>query len=94
MVNNEKYYFTKHFHAIFLERIGETLTEDLKAEIRANIAELRPHKKIDNRGRPSEYFTFIICGKPVTFAVDGITHRIKTCIIETHRPIEYYNKYR
>lgn len=93
-MNNTRYFFTSYFHKVFEERIGEELTSDLKAEIRANIAAMTPHKKIDNKGRPSEYFTFLICGKPVTLVCDGLTHKIITCVIETHHPIEFYNKYR
>ena len=94
MTNNTRYTFTGYFHKVFADRVGIELTDDLKAEIRANIATLKPHKKIDDKGRASEYFTFLLCDKLLTIVCDGFTHKIITCIIETHHPLEYYNKYR
>lgn len=90
MTNNIRYIFTGYFYKVFEERIGYKLTDDLKAEIRANIASSTPHKKIDNKGRFSEYFTFLLCDKLITIVCDGLSHKIITCIIETHHPIEYY----
>lgn len=80
----KKYQFTSYFCSVFNERTGVELTEDNKAFIMSVVNTCEPHKKIDNKGRPSEYFTFRIEGVLITIVCDGNTHKIITVIKETH----------
>lgn len=93
MINQEilpiKYSFSKYFLDIFEQRIGFKLSDDDKAYILMICKNIKPHKKIDNKGRNSEYFTFRLKDTLITIVCDGNTHKIITCIKETHLRKEY-----
>ena len=78
------YQFTPSFLKRFPEHTGISITEDILAEIKASMSTMIPYRKIDNKGRDSEYFTFCLQGVLVTIVCDAITHKILTGIIETH----------
>lgn len=78
------YTFTRTFHEKFLERLGEELTDDNQAYILAQLAIGSPHRKIDDKGRHSEYFTFDLHGVLVTVVCDQINHKVLTVVKETH----------
>jgi hypothetical protein len=78
------YTFTKYFNSVFTKNTGITLDEDVRAWILATLSSVEPHKKIDNKGRPSEYFTTLIQEKPITIVCDSKKHVIVTAIIESH----------
>jgi hypothetical protein len=80
MINN--YTLTKYFKNIFPERIGIELTEDVIAEILAKCNTIKPHRKIDNKNRNSEYFTFYIKDKYVTIVADSKTKKLITVVLE------------
>lgn len=86
---NNPYSFTKVFKERFEERLNEAFTEDNQAYILAQISLGTPHRKIDNKGRYSEYFTFIINEKLVTIVCDQISHKIITLILELHERKQY-----
>jgi hypothetical protein len=79
------YTFTRTFQERLQERLDVQLTEDLRAYILAQLAVGEPHRKIDDHGRYSEYFTFTLEGKLVTIVCDQINHKVLTVILETHR---------
>ena len=85
------YEFTKYFEKIFKEHTGINLDEDTRAQIMANIKNITPHKKIDDKGRYSEYFTFRLNDKLVTIVCDAHTHKIITGILETHYRPQFYS---
>jgi len=89
MENN--YQFTAYFFKVFASRTGLELTEDNKALILSVCQNTEPHKKIDNKGRYSEYFTFRIENKLITIVCDAKTKKIVTCILETHRRPQFDN---
>lgn len=80
----KSYQFTKSFFIKFPEHTGIDLTEDTMAEIKAILENTEPYRKIDNKGRDSEYFTFRIQNKLVTVVCDARSHKVLTGIIETH----------
>ena len=55
-----KYTFTTTFINNLKTRIGVDFTEDIEAYIRMMMDNTKPHKKVDNKNRHSEYFTFFI----------------------------------
>lgn len=85
----KKYTFTKYFYEKFEERIGIPLTEDIRAFILSVCQNSTPHRKVDNKGRYSEYFTMRISDKLITVVCDANTYKIITCIIETHKRKEF-----
>lgn len=86
MENNEgnRYTFTLYFYKVFRERTGLELTEDNRAYILGFCSTTVPHKKIDDKGRYSEYFTMRLNEELITVVCDANTHKIITCIMETH----------
>lgn len=86
---SKRYSFSKYFLDIFEQRIGFTLTDDDKAYILGVCYQCTPHKKIDNKGRNSEYFTFRLNDTLITIVCDGESHKIITCIKETHNRKEF-----
>jgi hypothetical protein len=86
------YQFTKIFLKKFPEHTGIEITEDVLAEIKASINATEPHRKIDNKGRDTEYFTFRLQGVLVTIVCDTNTHKILTGIIETHNRAKFRKK--
>lgn len=68
-----------------LKNTGIQLTNDVKLFILEKCNTIKPYRIIDNKGRDTEYFTFIMEGKLVTLVCDAITKRILTCVIETHK---------
>ena len=85
----KRYSFTSYFIKVFSERIGFNLSDDDKAYILAICNSRTPHKKIDNKGRNSEYFTFRMNNVLITIVCDGDTHKIITCVQETHHRKEF-----
>ena len=71
--------FTKYYH---YSGIGFK-----KAKLNQGI-----YRKIDNKGRDSEYFTFRIQGILVTIVCDARTHKVLTGIIETHNRPQFRMK--
>lgn len=85
MENNEKRYsFTSYFYKVFKERTGFDLTEDDRAYILAACSTGEKHKKIDDKGRHSEYITMRLRDELVTIVCDADTNKIITIIKETH----------
>lgn len=86
---NKRYTFTKYFFSIAKDRIGFDLDEDDIAYILSVCNSCEPHKKIDNKGRASEYFTLRLRGVLITIVCDSNTHKIITCVKETHHRKEF-----
>lgn len=84
-----KYTFTKCFYDRFKDRVGAPLTEDTRAYILSVCQNSTPHRKVDDKGRYSEYFTMRINDKLITIVCDANTHKIITCVIETHKRKEF-----
>lgn len=90
--NNEAHYtFTSYFYKVFTERTGLELTEDNRAYILGVCQTAVPHKKIDNKGRYSEYFTMRLNDELITVVCDANTHKIITCVMETHHRKAFNN---
>lgn len=87
-----RFKFTNYFRQVFEERVGLQLDEDLSSIVLANLQTVVPHKKIDNKGRNSEYYTFVVEEKLITCVVDGNTHKVITCVLEDHHPLEFYRR--
>lgn len=85
----KRYSFTKYFYKVFQERVGEELDEDTRAYILSVCTNTKPHKKVDNKGRYSEYFTMRVDSHLITVVCDANTHKIITCILETHHRKEF-----
>lgn len=83
------YRFTKYFFKVFAERVGCSLDEDAQAYILSVCNTVEPHKKVDDKGRFSEYFTMRVNDKLITVVCDGYSHKIITCVIETHHRKSY-----
>lgn len=85
MENNTKNYsFTNYFYKVFEERIGVPLSEDNRAYILSVCKNSEPHRKIDDKGRYSEYFTLRVNDVLITIVCDAKSHKIITCVKETH----------
>lgn len=84
MTSFKHYSFTKYFYKVFKERVGCELDEDSRAYILSVCQNSEPHKKVDSRGRFSEYFTLRVNDKLITVVCDADTHKIITCVLETH----------
>lgn len=80
-----KYVFTKTFIENLKSRIGVDFNEDNEAYIRMMMENTKPHKKVDNKNRYSEYFTFFIEDVLTTIVCDGHSKKVVTCFEETHR---------
>ena len=89
MENTKKYTFTKYFYSVFYERINNILDDDAKAYILSVLNHTKPHIKYDDKGRHSEYFTLRIFDKLITIVCDADTHKIITCVMETHNRKEF-----
>ena len=89
MENTKNYSFTKYFYKVYEERVGVPLNEDSIAYILSVLKTTEPHIKYDNKGRHSEYFTLRIEEKLITIVCDADTHKIITCVIETHHRKEF-----
>ncbi len=89
MENTKRYSFTNYFYRVFQERVGIELDEDTRALILSVCYNSEPHRKVDNKGRYSEYFTMRIQDKLITIVCDANTHKIITCVIETHHRKEF-----
>lgn len=89
MENTKRYSFTNYFYKVFQERIGIELDEDTRAFVLSVCQNSEPHRKVDNKGRYSEYFTMRIQDKLITIVCDANTHKIITCVIETHHRKEF-----
>lgn len=87
--NKNRYKFTKYFLNIVEERIGFKPDEDDLAFILSVCNSCEPHKKIDDKGRASEYFTMRLKDVLITVVCDGNTHKIITCVKETHHRKEF-----
>lgn len=79
-----KYTFTTTFINNLKTRIGVDFTEDVEAYIRMMMDNIKPHKKVDNKNRHSEYFTFFIEDVLTTIVCDDISKKVVTCFEETH----------
>lgn len=86
-INN--YSFTKYFLKVYEERVGVPLNEDSRAYILSVLQTTNPHIKYDDKGRHSEYFTLRVEDKLITIVCDADSHKIITCIIETHHRKEF-----
>ena len=91
MESTKGYEFTNYFYKVFRERVGIKLNSEIKMYILDTCNTYRPHRKIDNKGRDSEYFTMRINNKLITIVCDGTTHKIITCVVETHHRKEFEN---
>lgn len=89
MENTKRYSFTNYFYKVFYERVGIKLDEDTRAFILGVCHNSEPHRKVDNRGRYSEYFTMRVNDKLITVVCDANSHKIITCVIETHHRKEF-----
>lgn len=89
METTKRYSFTKYFYKVFSERVGGNLDEDSRAYILSVCQNSQPHRKIDNKGRHSEYFTMRVDDKLITVVCDADTHKIITCVLETHHRKEF-----
>jgi hypothetical protein len=89
--NTKDYSFTKYFYQVYAERVGVPLNEDSRAYILSVLKTTEPHTKYDNKGRHSEYFTLRVEDKLITIVCDAYTHKIITCVIETHHRKEFEN---
>jgi len=89
--NTKDYSFTKYFYQVYAERVGVPLNEDSRAYILSVLKTTEPHTKYDNKGRHSEYFTLRVEDKLITIVCDADTHKIITCVIETHHRKEFEN---
>lgn len=91
MENIKEYSFTKYFMQVYPERVGVQLSDVAKTHILNVLYTTKPHIKYDNKGRHSEYFTLRVDGKLLTIVCDADTHKIITCVIETHSRKEFAN---
>lgn len=77
----------------FSQTFGQNLFKNTKIEpneenlayIKANCEVVEPHRKIDNKGRHSAYFTFRLGNQLITVVADEKRKLIVTAVIETHR---------
>lgn len=86
------YKFSKNFASNLLKNTGIILNEDNAAYIKSICENTEPYRKIDNKGRRSEYFTFRMEDKLVTLVCDAGKKLIVTCIIETHDRPQFRKK--
>lgn len=89
MEHTKRYSFTNYFYKVFYKRVGIELDDDTRAYILSVCHNSEPHRKIDNKGRNSEYFTMRVNDQLITVVCDGNTHKIITCVIETHHRKEF-----
>lgn len=85
------YTFSKSFGNNLHKNTNIEPNEENLAYIKANCEVIVPHKKIDNKGRHSAYFTFSICNQLITVVADERKKLLVTAVIETHRRF-YDNK--
>ncbi len=79
------YSTTKTFKMHFSKNTSLTLSEEDIASIIHFCNTTEGHKKIDKKGRNSEYFTLSIQNVLVTIICDFETRKIITGVIETHK---------
>lgn len=77
------YSFTQYFFRKYSELFNSQLNEDEIALLLANCNNTEGFKKIDDKGRHSEYFTLYIKENLVTIVCDYKSQKIITCIKET-----------
>lgn len=78
-------YFDKNFKNNLYKNTQIDADEKILAYILRKCKEVTPYKKIDNKGRASAYYTFLIYDKLVTIVVDyAHNDKIITGVIETH----------
>lgn len=85
----KRYSFTKYFIKVLPERVGFEPNQDDLAFILSVCNNCEPHKKIDDKGRASEYFTMRLRTVLITVVCDSNTHKIITCVKETHHRKEF-----
>lgn len=78
------YSFIKSFPRNFKKNIGIEPSSDDLAYIKSVCEGTEPYRKVDNKGRNSEYFTFLLNDTLVTVVCDACTKRILTAVIEVH----------
>lgn len=78
------YKFSATFGNNLTKNTGILPNEENLAYIKANCEIIEPHKKIDNKGRFSAYFTFRVENKLITVVADEKRKLLVTAIIETH----------
>lgn len=78
------YSFVKSFEDNFTKNTGLTLSGDDFAYIKSICENTEPYRKIDNKGRDSEYFTFLLNKVLITVVCDAKSKKILTAVIETH----------
>ena len=82
--HHNPYKFIKSFPDNILKNTGIHLSEDDKALILSICENTEPHRKVDNKGRYSEYFTFKLRDILITVVCDANTKCIITAVLETH----------
>jgi hypothetical protein len=78
------YKYSKYFYQVFEDRTGLKANEDNLAYILGICNTTEPHKKIDNKGRPSAYFYAVIEDIPLCIVCDYQKEMIITLVKETH----------
>ena len=76
-------YFDKNFKYNLYKNTQIEADDKILDYILRKCSEIKPYKKIDNRGRKSAYFTFLIYEKLVTIVMDYGNEKIITGVIET-----------
>lgn len=85
------YTFTKSFGANLQKNTNLKFNEDNAAYIKLVCNTTEPYRKIDEKGRNSEYFTFLLEDILITVVCDGHSKKIITAIIETHKRPQFNN---
>ena len=76
-------YFDNNFKNNLYKNTQIDADEKVLKYILRKCAEITPYKKIDNKGRKSAYYTFLIYNKLVTIVADYEKGKIVTGVIET-----------
>ena len=82
MEHTKRYSFTNYFYKVFYERVGIELDDDTRAYILSVCQNSKPHRKIDNKGRNSEYFTMRVNDQLITVVCDGIHTRLLLVLLK------------
>lgn len=83
--------FAKSFGQNLKKNTGIGFDEDNAAYIKSVCENTEPYRKIDNKGRHSEYFTFRLADLLITVVCDGTSKKIITAVIETHKRPQFNN---
>lgn len=86
------YRFIKSFPDNLFRNTGIQLDGDGEAYIKSICESTKPHTKIDNKGRNSEYFTFLFQDVLITVVCDANTKYIITGVIETHNRPQFRSR--